>query len=147
MYILHSKKSIQKACVGLEMEVEEILYFILLYSLTFIYIFLFFSLIVDLQCSVNFFCIAKWPSHICVWLSFSFSHIILFLTLSSIMFHHKWLGRVPCAMQQDLIAYPLQMQWFASTIPQLPVHPTLSASPLATTSLFSKSMRLFLFCR
>ena len=35
---------------------------------------------------------------------------ILFVTLSSIMFHHKWLGIVPCAIQQDLIAYPLQMQ-------------------------------------
>ena len=35
---------------------------------------------------------------------------ILFLTLSSIMFHHKWLDRVPCAVQQDLIAYLLQMQ-------------------------------------
>ena len=28
---------------------------------------------------------------------------ILFLTLSSIMFHHKWLDIVPYAMQQDLI--------------------------------------------
>ena len=30
---------------------------------------------------------------------------IHFLTLSSIMFHHKWLDIVPCAVQQDLIAY------------------------------------------
>ena len=27
---------------------------------------------------------------------------ILFLTLSSIIFHHKWLDIVPCAMQQEL---------------------------------------------
>ena len=32
---------------------------------------------------------------------------IVFLTLSSIMFHHKWLDIVPCAIQQDLIAYPM----------------------------------------
>jgi len=39
------------------------------------------------------------------------SHIhiyILFLTLSSIVLHHKGLDTVPCARQQDLIAYPLQ---------------------------------------
>ena len=48
---------------------------------------------------------------------------ILFLTLSSIMFHHKWLDIVLCAVQQDLIAYPLRMQLFASTNPKLPVHP------------------------
>ena len=35
---------------------------------------------------------------------------ILFLTLSAIMFHHKWLDIVPCAKEQDLIAYPLQTQ-------------------------------------
>ena len=59
-------------------------------------------IIVDLQCSINFCCRAKWPSYTCIY--------ILFLTLSSIMFHHKWLDIVPCAVQQDLIAYPLQMQ-------------------------------------
>ena len=36
---------------------------------------------------------------------------------------------------------------FASTNPKLPVHPTLSPSPLATQSLFSMSVSLFLFCR
>ena len=35
---------------------------------------------------------------------------ILFLALSSIIFHHKWLDIVHCAIQQDLIAYPLHMQ-------------------------------------
>ena len=35
---------------------------------------------------------------------------ILSLTLSSIMFHHKWLDIVPCAIQQYLIAYLFQMQ-------------------------------------
>ena len=33
------------------------------------------------------------------------------------MLHHKWLDRVPCAVQQDLIAYPLQMRQFASINP------------------------------
>ena len=42
---------------------------------------------------------------------------IVFLTLSSSMFHRKWLDIVPRAVQQDLIAYPLQMQWFASANP------------------------------
>ena len=60
-----------------------------------------FSIIVGIQCSVDFYCTAKWPSH-------TYICIILFLILSSIMFHHKWLDRVPCAVQQDLIAYPLQ---------------------------------------
>ena len=50
-------------------------------------------------------------------------------------------------LHQDLIAYPLQMQWFAPTNPKLPIHPTPSLSLLATRSLFSKSMSLFLFCR
>ena len=35
---------------------------------------------------------------------------ILFLMLPSIMFHRKWLDIIPCATQQDLIAYLLQMQ-------------------------------------
>ena len=66
-----------------------------------VFVFLFFT-IVDLQCSVNFYWTEKWPSPTYVY--------ILFLTLSSIMFHHKWLDIVPCAIQQDLIAYLLQMQ-------------------------------------
>ena len=36
--------------------------------------------------------------------------LYFFLTLSSIMFHHKWLGVVPCDIHQYLIIYPLQMQ-------------------------------------
>ena len=44
--------------------------------------FFFFSfLIVDVQCSVNFCCIAKWPSYTYIG--------ILFLILSFITFHHK----------------------------------------------------------
>ena len=64
---------------------------------------------------------------------------MLFLTLSSIMLHDKWLDVVPGAIQQDLIANPFQMQ---SVNPRFPVHPTPSSSPLATTSLCSKFMTL-----
>ena len=71
----------------------------------------------------------------------------VYIYIHSIMLHHKGLGRVPRALQQDLTAYPLQMKSFASTNPKLPVHPTLSLSSLAATSLFSMSMSLFLFCR
>ena len=42
---------------------------------------LFFSIIVDLQCSVNFYCTAEWPS--CTYVC------ILFLTSSLTMSHHK----------------------------------------------------------
>ena len=56
-----------------------------------------FLIIVDLQCSANFCCTAKRPSH---------THIhLLFVILFSIMFYHKWLDIVPCAIRQDHIAY------------------------------------------
>ena len=101
--------------------------------LFFLMIFIF-SIKAGLQCSVSFLLYSKETQshiHIC----------ILFLTLSSIMLHHKWLDIVPSAVQWDLIAYPFQRQLFASVNPRFPVHPT--PSPLATTSLFSKSMRFF----
>ena len=59
------------------------------------------------------------------------------------MLHQKWLDVVPCATKQDLIAYLLQIQQFDSINPRLPVPPTPSPCPLATTSLFSKPMSLF----
>ena len=69
------------------------------YFLLFTFIFIF--VIADLQYSINFCCTAKCPV----------IHVyILFLTLSSIKFHHKWLETFPCAIQKDLIVYPLQMQ-------------------------------------
>jgi len=57
-------------------------------ALLFCFVFSFF-IIVDLQCSVNFCCTAKWPSNTCIY--------ILLFSLSSIMFHHKWLDIIPCA--------------------------------------------------
>ena len=61
-----------------------------------------FFIVVDLQYPVNLCHIEKLPS--CTY------KYILFLILSSVMFHHKRLDMVPCAIQQDLIASPLQMQ-------------------------------------
>jgi len=60
-----------------------------------------FSIIAGLQCSVNFLLYSK-VTHLHIHLYILFSHII---TL-----HHKQLDIVPSAMQQDLIAYPLQRQ-------------------------------------
>ena len=52
-----------------------------------------FSIIAGLQCSVSFLQYGKEiQSHIHVY--------IFFLTLSSIMLHHKWLDKFPSALQQ-----------------------------------------------
>ena len=104
------------------------------YVFFFLFSFLFF-IIVDLQYSAIFCCAAKWHSYI----------YILFLTSSFILFHCNWLYLVPCAIQQGLTAYPLQMQYFASTHAKLPVHPTPFPSPLANASLYSMSMICFCF--
>ena len=93
---------------------------------------------VDLQFSVNFCCTVKWPRYT----YYSFSHIILCHVPSQVI-RYSFL----CYTQQNLIAYPLQILQFASTNPKLSVLSMPSPSLLATTSLFSKSMSLFLFCR
>ena len=59
------------------------------------------------------------------------------------MVSRKWLDIVFCGIEQNLIAYPLQMQEFASINPTLPVYPTHSTCPLATTRLFFKSMNSY----
>ena len=97
-----------------------------------------FSIIVYLQCCINFYCTAKWPSFIYIYI-YTYTYT-LFLILSSTMFHHKWLEIVPCATQQDLIAYPLQIQEFASINPKLLVHPTPYPTPRKAT--FSLSLKL-----
>ena len=86
----------------------------------FYFMILIFSIIIDLQCSV----IST------VQQSDPVIYIFFFLTLSSIMFYPKKLDIVPCAIQQDLIAYPLQRQKFASCKPKLPVPPSPSPSLL-----------------
>ena len=57
---------------------------------------------VDLQCSINFYCTAKWPSYTYIYMH-SFSHIIFHYVPSQMI-------RVPYAIQQDLIAYLLDIQ-------------------------------------
>ena len=69
-----------------------------------------------------FYFTTQWPSNM----------YILFLTLSSIMLHHKWLDIVNSDIQQDLIAYPFQMQAFASINSIFRVHPTPSPCPLGS---------------
>ena len=93
------------------------------------------------------YCTPKGPS---LSLSLFLAHTHKFTTpkyylshITSIMFHHPWLDRVPWAKQQDPIPYPLQMQEFASLNPRLQVCPTPSPSPLTTPSLFSKCMHFF----
>jgi len=93
----------------------------------------------------NFFLIYfLFPQYITFFLLYSMVtqlHIhVRILFLHIIMLHHKWLDVVPSATQQDLIANPFQRQQSASINPKLPIHPTPSSSPLATTSLFSKTM-------
>ena len=106
------------------------------------------SIIIGLQYSVNFLLYSKMTQSLSLSLSYTHTYVciymyILFLTSSSIMFHHMCLDIVPGAIQQDLTAYPLQMQQFTSINPRLQVHPTPSPYPLATTSLFSKSVHFF----
>ena len=85
--------------------------------------FLFFPLQLVYSVLSIFYCTEKGPSH-------TYIHTyILFLPLSSIMLHHRWLHIVPSAIQQDLTAYSFQRQYFASINPRFPVHRTPSPSP------------------
>ena len=74
-------------------------------------------------------------THLHIHVHILFSH--------NIMLHHKWLDIVPNAMQQDLIANPLQRQEFTSINPKLPIHPTPFSFPLETVNTLSKSMVFF----
>ena len=60
-----------------------------------------------------------------------------------IMVYYRLLNIVPCAIQQDIVVFPIHMYRFASMDPKLTIQP----APLATTGLFSMSVNLFLFCR
>ena len=62
---------------------------------------------------------------------YNFTHIILHPVPSQVI------GYSSCAIERDLIAYPLQMQEFASTNPKLPVHPIPSLSPPTNTICLS----------
>ena len=65
----------------------------------------------------------------------SFSHIILHHVLLQVI---RYI--VPCAIQQDLIAHPLQMHEFSSANPRFPIHPTPPTSSLTNISLSYMSM-------
>ena len=94
----------------------------------------FFPVIAGLQCSVNFLPYSKvTQSHTQVYILFS--HII--------MLHHVTRHSSQCYIE-DLIVNPSQRQQSTSVNPKNPILPTPSPSPLATPSLFSKSM-IFLF--
>ena len=77
----------------------------------------------------------------------SVMHIYTFCSHFPIMVYHRILNVVLCALQKDLVVYPSCIEQFASAKLGLPVQPSLSPSPLASTSLFSKFVSLFMFCR
>ena len=77
--------------------------------------------------------------------SYIYMHSLLYIVFHHVLYQET--GCISLCCTVDLIAYLFQMQQFASINPKLPVHPTPSLLPLTTTSLFSMSMSLFLFCR
>ena len=82
---------------------EVVKFFLQFYFFYFLMIFIF-SIVVGLKCSGQFSTVQQSDP-----VTYAYVYI-LFLTLSSIMFYHKWLDIIPCAIQQDVLAYPLQMQ-------------------------------------
>ena len=95
----------------------------------------------------------------CRWILYCLSHqrspyecihtniCIFFLRFFSIIVYYKILTIVLCAIQQDLVAYLFSIQQFVSMNPKLLVYPSPYLSLLATISLFSMSVSLFLFCK
>lgn len=63
---------------------------------------------VDLECRVDFGCTQRGQSHL--YMRVHPRAPILFLTSSSVIFHNKRRDLGPCAVQQGLVAPPLQMQ-------------------------------------
>ena len=103
---------------------------------SFLFIFL---IIVDLQSSVNFSCTAKWPSHTCIYILF----LIYFLSRS---ITRDWIEFPVLYSRTSLLIHPKcnSLHLLTPNSQSIPLSPT---SPLATTSLLSMSVRLFLFCR
>ena len=98
----------------------------------------FLKIIVYLQCCANFCCTAKWYSHTYIYISL--------LTLSSIRVYLKKLHIVPCAIYSRTSLF-IRSKFNASTNPNSLFIPFPPPFLLATTSLFSISESLFLFCR
>ena len=70
---------------------------------------------------VSFYSIAKWPTY---------TYIYILFRIFYIMFYHKWLDVFPCAIQQDLIAYPFYLFLFFNLINQF-FPPLFRATPAA----------------
>ena len=85
-------------CISLIANYGVLIFFFFFLDYNFFWgvIYLFYCSIVDLQCCVNFYCTAQWPSptHIYTWIYI----YILFLILSSIMFYPRRLDIVPYAI-------------------------------------------------
>ena len=79
----------------------------------------------------------------------SIIHIYTFFFIFfSIMVYHRILNIVPCAIQQDLVGYPTNKALYNSLHLLTPASQSFLCNPfLATTSLFSMSVSLFLFHR
>ena len=78
-------------------------------SIPFFFLFLCFSIIAGLQCSVNFLLYSKVTQ----------LHIHMYILFSRIiMLHHKWVDIVPSATQQDPIAYPFLYSFVQMYVPQ-----------------------------
>ena len=91
--------------------------------------------IVDLQYCANLCCTAKWLSytHICI-----FFYLLFHYGSSQYLHYSSWCYRLrPCCLFITNVIVCIYQ-------PYIPVHCLL---PLATTSLSSKAMSLFLFCR
>ena len=90
----------------------------------------------------------NWFTVFCQFLLYSKmtqSHIhiyILFLTLSSIMLHHKWLDIVPCAIQQDIIV--TWNTWYLLTPDSQSI--PLPSSPPWQQQVSSRSPWVFFSC-
>ena len=84
---------------------------------------------VDVHCSVNFCCTAKWTSHTSIH---TFSYY-----LSSCSITSDW--TVPCVIQQDLITYPFCM-WQSAYLYKPFSYPFISAFPLGILLLFNKNI-------
>ena len=67
--------------------------------------------------------------------------------LPSWSFPRDWLYIVPCSVQQDLLLIHSEWNNLHLPTPNSPSIPLPLPSPWATTSLFSVSASLFLFCR
>ena len=120
-------------CASAVIQSTVIGFFVFFFHMVVFYSFFKIFIMIGLQCSVIFSCRAKWP------------FVYFFLTLSSIMFHHKWLGiyfSMLYSRISSLLPLLLKCNSFhllnqdSQSIPLLPP----SSHPLANMSLLYMSM-------